>query len=67
MDLRLTILEETKNKPLRSRWVPSHRDIAKAKTKEERKKSNVTTRSTVWQKWQLAYLSLSTRLPTQVI
>ena len=32
----LTILEETKNKPLRSRWVPSHRDIAKAKTKEER-------------------------------
>ena len=36
MDLRLTILEETKNKPLRSRWVPSHRDIAKAKTKEER-------------------------------
>ena len=36
MDLRLTIQEETPNKPLRSRWVPSHRDIAKAKTKEER-------------------------------
>ena len=36
MDLRLTILEETQNKPLQSRWVPSHRDIAKAKTKEER-------------------------------
>ena len=35
MDLHLTILEETENKPLRSRWVPSHRDIAKAKTKEE--------------------------------
>ena len=36
MDLRLTIQEETQNKPLHSRWVPSHRDIAKAKTKEER-------------------------------
>ena len=36
MDLHLTILEETQNKPLRSRWVPSHRDIATAKTKEER-------------------------------
>ena len=36
MDLRLTIEEETRNKPLRLRWVPSHRDIAKAKTKEER-------------------------------
>ena len=24
-------------------------------------------RSTVWLKWQLAYLSLNTRLPTQVI
>ena len=36
MDLRLTIQEETLNKPLRLRWVPSHRDTAKAKTKEER-------------------------------
>ena len=36
MDLRLTIKEETQNKPLRLRSVPSHRDIAKAKTKEER-------------------------------
>ena len=36
MDLRLTILEETHDKPLRSRWVPSQRDIAKAKTKEGR-------------------------------
>ena len=36
MDLRLTIQEEPQNKPLRSRWVPSHRDIAKVKTKEER-------------------------------
>ena len=36
MDLRRTIQKETQNKPLRSRWVPSHRDIAKAKTKEER-------------------------------
>ena len=36
MDLRLTIMEETQNKPLRLRWVPSHRDIGKAKTKEER-------------------------------
>ena len=36
MDLRRTIQEETRNKPLRSRWVPSHRDIAKAKIKEER-------------------------------
>ena len=36
MDLRLTILEETWNKHLRSRWGPSHRDIVKAKTKEER-------------------------------
>ena len=35
MDLRLTIQEETQNKPLRSRWVVSHRDTAKAKTKEE--------------------------------
>ena len=32
----LIILDETKNKPLRSRWVPSHTDIAKAKTKAER-------------------------------
>ena len=38
MDLCLTISEEAQNKPLRSRWVPSHRDIAKAKTKEERTK-----------------------------
>ena len=36
MDLRLTIQEETLSKPLRSRWVPSHRDIAKAKSKEQR-------------------------------
>ena len=36
MDLHLTILEETQSKPLRSTWVPSHRNIAKAKTKEER-------------------------------
>ena len=36
MDLPLTILEETQNKPLWPRWFPSHRDIAKAKTKEER-------------------------------
>ena len=36
MDLRLTIQEGIKNKPLRSRWVPSHGDIAKAKAKEER-------------------------------
>ena len=36
MDFRLTIQEETQNKPLRSRWVPSHRDFSKAKTKEER-------------------------------
>ena len=36
MDLRLTILEETQYKPLRSRWVPSHRYTAKAKAKEER-------------------------------
>ena len=36
MDSRLTIQEETLNKPLRSRWVPSHKNIAKAKTKEER-------------------------------
>ena len=36
MYLRLTIQQKTVNKPLRSRWVPSHRDIAKAKTKEER-------------------------------
>ena len=35
VDLRLTIHEETLNKPLRSRWVPSRRDIAKAKTKDE--------------------------------
>ena len=35
MDLRLTIQEEIVNKPLGSRWVTSHRDIAKAKTKEE--------------------------------
>ena len=34
MDLRLTILEETLNKPLRLRWVPSHRDVAKAKPKK---------------------------------
>ena len=40
MDLRLTILEETVNKPLWSRWVPTHRDIAKAKTKEERMEIN---------------------------
>ena len=33
----LTIQEEIQNKPLRSRWVPSHRDIAKAKTKERTK------------------------------
>ena len=26
---------QTLPKPLRSRWVPSHRDVAKAKTKEE--------------------------------
>ena len=36
MDLRIVIQDETVNAPLRSRWVPSHRDIAKAKTKEER-------------------------------
>ena len=35
VDLRLTIHEETRIKPLRSRWVPSYKDIAKAKTKEE--------------------------------
>ena len=32
MDLRLTIQEEAQHKPLQSRWVPSHRDMAKAKT-----------------------------------
>ena len=31
-----TIQEETRNKPLRSMWVPSHTDRAKAETKEER-------------------------------
>ena len=36
MDLRLTIQEETQKKPLQSRWVPSHRNKAKAKTKEQR-------------------------------
>ena len=36
MDLRLTIQDEIATKPLRSRWVPSHEDIAKAKTKDER-------------------------------
>ena len=36
MDLQLTIQEDTLNKPLRSRRVSSHKDIAKAKTKEER-------------------------------
>ena len=36
MDLRLTVQEETINKPLRSRRVPSHKDIANAKTQEER-------------------------------
>ena len=36
MDLRIVIEDETVNKPLRSRWVPSRRDMAKAKTKEER-------------------------------
>ena len=35
MNLRLTIQEETVNKPLQFRWVPSHTDMAKAKTKEE--------------------------------
>ena len=47
MDLRLTIQEETLNKPLLSRWVPSHRDIAKAKTKRSEQRSNATMRSTV--------------------
>ena len=65
MDLRLTIQEETRNKPHRSSWVPSHRDITKAKQGEH--KSNVTMRSTVWPKWQLAHRSLNTRLPTQLI
>ena len=37
MDLRLTIKDDTRNKPLWSRWVPSHRDIVNAKTKAERK------------------------------
>ena len=36
LDLRITIHEETLNKPLWSRWVPNHRDITKARTKEER-------------------------------
>ena len=35
MDLRL-IQEETRNKPLWSKWVPGHRDVAGAKTEEER-------------------------------
>ena len=35
MDLRLTIQEETRNKPLPSRWVPRRRDVTK-ETKEER-------------------------------
>ena len=66
MDLRLTILEETRDKPLRSRWVPSHRDRAKAKTKEERTKIRHNDKVDRWLKWQLAYLSLNKHLPTQV-
>ena len=36
MALQLIIQEEARNKLLRSKWVPSHRDIAKAKTKDVR-------------------------------
>ena len=43
---------------------PPHRPRPKPRKSEH--KSNVTMRSTVLPKWQLSYLSLNTRLPTQV-
>ena len=36
------------------------------KPRRSEKKSNVRMRLAVWPEWQLAYLSLNTRLPTQV-
>ena len=66
MDLQLTIQKEMVNKPLRSRWVPSHADIAK--TKEERmeiKRNDEGDR--LAKKLPPAYRSLATHLLTRVI